>query len=152
MDQRKATLALASLFISGSAVFFSPAAFAEPAAAPGKVIQSGRASWYGPGFHGKSTANGERYDQSDRTAAHRTLQMPAVVRVTNLDNGQSTIVRVNDRGPFARNRVIDLSRTAAQEIDMIGRGEIPDGSCVAMNSGWDRRAKARSTATRTQPA
>jgi rare lipoprotein A len=86
------------------------------------LVETGVASWYGPGFHGKSTANGERYDQSDRTAAHRTLQMPSVVRVTNLDNGQSTIVRINDRGPFARNRIIDLSRTAAQEIDMIGRG------------------------------
>jgi rare lipoprotein A len=84
--------------------------------------ETGVASWYGPGFHGKSTANGERYDQADRTAAHRTLQMPAVVRVTNLDNGMSTVVRINDRGPFARSRVIDLSRTAAQEIDMIGRG------------------------------
>ncbi len=86
------------------------------------LVETGVASWYGPGFHGKATANGERYDQSDRTAAHRTLQMPSVVRVTNLDNGQSTIVRINDRGPFARNRIIDLSRTAAQEIDMIGRG------------------------------
>jgi rare lipoprotein A len=84
--------------------------------------ETGVASWYGPGFHGKSTANGERYDQADRTAAHRTLQMPAVVRVTNLDNGMSTVVRINDRGPFARSRIIDLSRTAAQEIDMIGRG------------------------------
>ena len=86
------------------------------------LTETGVASWYGPGFHGKSTANGERYDQADRTAAHRTLQMPAVVRVTNLDNGLSTVVRVNDRGPFARSRVIDLSRTAAQEIDMIGKG------------------------------
>lgn len=86
------------------------------------LTETGVASWYGPGFHGKSTANGERYDQSDRTAAHRTLQMPAVVRVTNLDNGLSTVVRVNDRGPFARSRVIDLSRTAAQEIDMVGKG------------------------------
>jgi rare lipoprotein A len=86
------------------------------------LTETGVASWYGPGFHGKSTANGERYDQSDRTAAHRTLQMPAIVRVTNLENGRSTVVRVNDRGPFARARVIDLSRTAAEEIDMIGKG------------------------------
>ena len=86
------------------------------------LTETGTASWYGPGFHGKSTANGERYDQADRTAAHRTLQMPAIVRVTNLENGRSTVVRVNDRGPFARSRVIDLSRTAAEEIDMVGRG------------------------------
>lgn len=86
------------------------------------LAETGTASWYGPGFHGKSTANGERYDQTDRTAAHRTLQMPAIVRVTNLENGRSTVVRVNDRGPFARSRVIDLSRTAAEEIDMVGKG------------------------------
>jgi rare lipoprotein A len=85
-------------------------------------VETGVASWYGPGFHGKSTANGERYDQTDRTAAHRTLQMPSVVRVTNLSNGLSTVVRINDRGPFASNRVIDLSRTAAQELDVIRNG------------------------------
>ena len=84
--------------------------------------ETGVASWYGPGFHGKSTANGERYDQGDRTAAHRTLQMPAIVRVTNLDNGMSTVVRINDRGPFARSRIIDLSRTAAQELDVVRNG------------------------------
>ena len=85
-------------------------------------VETGVASWYGPGFHGKSTANGERYDQTERTAAHRTLQMPSIVRVTNLDNGLSTVVRINDRGPFARSRVIDLSRTAAQELDIIRSG------------------------------
>lgn len=85
-------------------------------------VETGVASWYGPGFHGKSTANGERYDQRDHSAAHRTLQMPAIVRVTNLDNGLSTVVRVNDRGPYARSRIIDLSRAAAQEIGMIGAG------------------------------
>jgi rare lipoprotein A len=85
-------------------------------------VETGVASWYGPGFHGKSTANGEPYDQSARTAAHRTLQMPAIVRVTNLDNGMSTVVRINDRGPFARSRIIDLSRTAAQELDIVRTG------------------------------
>ena len=85
-------------------------------------VETGVASWYGPGFHGKSTANGEAYDQSARTAAHRTLQMPAIVRVTNLDNGMSTVVRINDRGPFARSRIIDLSRTAAQELDIVRNG------------------------------
>jgi len=85
-------------------------------------VETGVASWYGPGFHGKSTANGERYDQSERTAAHRTLQMPAIVRVTNLDNGMSTVVRINDRGPFARSRIIDLSRAAAQELDVVRNG------------------------------
>src|SRR5262245_3183905 len=71
-------------------------------------VETGVASWYGPGFHGKYTANGEVYDQTDHTAAHRTLQMPSVIRVTNLETGASTIVRVNDRGPFARARVLDL--------------------------------------------
>jgi rare lipoprotein A len=85
-------------------------------------VETGVASWYGPGFHGKSTANGERYDQADRTAAHRTLQMPSIVRVTNVANGQSTVVRINDRGPFASSRVIDLSRTAAQELDIVRNG------------------------------
>lgn len=85
-------------------------------------VETGVASWYGPGFHGKSTANGERYDQSDRTAAHRTLQMPSIVRVTNLENGRSTVVRINDRGPFARSRIIDLSRSAAQELDIVRNG------------------------------
>ena len=84
--------------------------------------ETGVASWYGPGFHGKSTANGERYDQAERTAAHRTLQMPSIVRVTNLSNGLSTVVRINDRGPYASSRVIDLSRTAAQELDIVRSG------------------------------
>jgi len=85
-------------------------------------VETGVASWYGPGFHGKSTANGETYDQSDHTAAHRTLQMPSVVRVTNLDNGRSTVVRVNDRGPYARGRILDVSRAAAEELDMTHSG------------------------------
>jgi rare lipoprotein A len=85
-------------------------------------VETGVASWYGPGFHGKNTANGEVYDQSDHTAAHRTLQMPSVLRVTNLDNGRSTVVRVNDRGPFARSRVLDVSRAAAEELDMTRNG------------------------------
>ncbi len=85
-------------------------------------VETGVASWYGPGFHGKATANGEQYNQEDHTAAHRTLQMPAIVRVTNLDNGRSTVVRVNDRGPYARSRVIDLSRAAAQDLDIVRNG------------------------------
>jgi len=85
-------------------------------------VETGVASWYGPGFHGHSTANGETYDQRDHTAAHRTLQMPSIVRVTNLENGRSTVVRINDRGPYARSRVIDLSRAAAQDLDMLRHG------------------------------
>ncbi len=77
-------------------------------------IETGIASWYGPGFHGKKTANGEIYDQYDLTAAHRTLPLPSMVRVTNLGNGRSITVRINDRGPFANNRIIDLSRHSAE--------------------------------------
>lgn len=76
--------------------------------------ETGIASWYGPGFHGKDTANGEEYDQNDLTAAHRTLPMPSAVRVTNLENGRSIVLRINDRGPFARGRIIDVSRRGAQ--------------------------------------
>jgi rare lipoprotein A len=84
--------------------------------------ESGMASWYGPGFHGKRTANGEAYDQHAMTAAHRTLPMPSVVRVTNLDNGSTVILRVNDRGPFAHNRILDVSRAAAERLDMVRSG------------------------------
>ncbi|WP_120496695.1 septal ring lytic transglycosylase RlpA family protein [Kiloniella sp. EL199] len=76
--------------------------------------ETGIASWYGPGFDGKKTANGEIYDQYALTAAHRTLPMPSLVRVTNLGNGRSIKLRVNDRGPFSNNRIIDVSRRAAQ--------------------------------------
>lgn len=76
--------------------------------------ETGIASWYGPTFYGKKTANGETFDAQDLTAAHRTLPMPVNVRVTNLGNGKSLILRVNDRGPFARNRIIDVSERAAE--------------------------------------
>lgn len=76
--------------------------------------ETGIASWYGEDFHGKATANGERYDMHALTAAHRTLPMPVVVRVTNMENGRSLRLRVNDRGPFARGRIIDVSQRAAQ--------------------------------------
>jgi len=83
----------------------------------------GIASWYGPGFHGKKTANGEIFDQNKISAAHRTLPMPSIVRVTNLDNGiVLENIRVNDRGPFAGNRIIDLSKKAAQELAFVNSG------------------------------
>lgn len=84
--------------------------------------ETGVASWYGQQFHGKSTANGEIFDMNELTAAHRTLQMPAVVRVTNLENGRSVLLRINDRGPFARNRVIDVSRRGAQLLGFMEKG------------------------------
>jgi rare lipoprotein A len=88
--------------------------------------ESGIASWYGPGFHAKYTANGEVYDQNDVTAAHKTLPMPSLVRVTNLDNGRSLVVRVNDRGPFVSGRIIDLSHRSAQllGVDRVGTAKV----------------------------
>jgi rare lipoprotein A len=88
----------------------------------GTTIDSGVASWYGPNFHGKPTANGEVFNQNELTAAHRTLPFNTLVRVTNLDNGKVVTVRINDRGPYAHNRIIDLSYEAARQIDMIGPG------------------------------
>jgi rare lipoprotein A len=79
--------------------------------------ETGIASWYGEDFHGKSTANGETYDMAALTAAHRTLPLPTIVRVTNLQNGKSILLRVNDRGPYARGRIIDVSKHAA---DLLG--------------------------------
>lgn len=84
--------------------------------------ETGIASWYGPNFHGKSTANGESFDQNAITGAHRTLPMPCLVRVTNLENGRSLVIRVNDRGPFAHGRIIDLSRRSAQLLGMEATG------------------------------
>jgi len=85
-------------------------------------VEEGVASWYGPGFHGKTTANGEKYNQYAMTAAHKILPLGTQVRVTRLDNGRSILVRVNDRGPFVDDRVIDLSRAAATRLNMMGTG------------------------------
>ncbi len=88
--------------------------------------ETGIASWYGPGFHEKYTANGEIYDQNDLTAAHKTLPLPSFVRVTNLDNGRALVLRINDRGPYARGRIIDVSRRGAQLLgfDTIGTAKV----------------------------
>jgi rare lipoprotein A len=84
--------------------------------------ETGVASWYGEKFHGRSTANGEKFDMNELTAAHRTLPMPSLVRVINLDNGRALKLKVNDRGPFARGRIIDVSRRAAQLLGFRYRG------------------------------
>lgn len=89
---------------------------------PPRAVQEGIASWYGPGFHGKPTTSGEVYDQNDMTAAHPSLPLGTRVAVTNLENGRSVEVRINDRGPFARSRVIDVSYAAARVLGMIGPG------------------------------
>ncbi len=88
-------------------------------------MQTGVASWYGPGFHGRTSASGAVYDQHGFTAAHQTLPLGARVMVTNLNNGKSAEVTINDRGPFAKGRIIDLSYAAAQSLGMIGAGTAP---------------------------
>ncbi len=96
----------------------------EPTRAPGTVVMttSGTASWYGPKFHGRTTASGEPFDMHDLTAAHRTLPFGTLARVTNAANNRSVVVRINDRGPFHGKRVIDLSRKAARAIGLMRRG------------------------------
>lgn len=84
--------------------------------------EEGIASWYGPGFHGRMTASGEEFDTKEMTCAHRTLPMPSLLRVENLDNGRTAVVRVNDRGPFAKNRIIDLSSAAADKLGVKATG------------------------------
>ncbi|MGC1627142.1 MAG: septal ring lytic transglycosylase RlpA family protein [Candidatus Acidiferrales bacterium] len=100
----------------------APPAIERQPAVPGEYLEEGVASWYGIPFNGHRTSNGEIYDMHQFTAAHRTLPFNCVVRVTNLDNGKQTDVRINDRGPFVANRVIDLSLSAAQAIEMVGPG------------------------------
>ena len=102
-----------------------PSAAERRPAVPGEYVEEGVASWYGIPFDGHRTSNGEIYDMHQFTAAHKTLPFGAIVRVTNLRNGRQTEVRINDRGPFVADRVIDLSLSAAQAIDMVGPGTAP---------------------------
>jgi rare lipoprotein A len=102
-----------------------PSKVSLPASTASRPVQTGVASWYGPGFHGKPTASGTIYDQGDLTAAHQTLPLGTRVAVTNLDNGSSIEVTINDRGPFAKGRIIDLSYAAGQALGMIGPGTVP---------------------------
>jgi rare lipoprotein A len=98
---------------------------AIPAAAEEtQPIQAGAASWYGPGFHGKGTANGETFNTNALTAAHKTLPFGTEVRVTNERTGKSVVVRINDRGPYAHGRVIDLSKAAAEAVGIEGVGQV----------------------------
>jgi rare lipoprotein A len=89
---------------------------------PVGFIERGEASWYGPGFHGNKTANGERYDMHKLTAAHRTLPLGSVAIVHSLASGRHVTVRINDRGPFAKGRILDLSLAGAQALGMVGNG------------------------------
>jgi rare lipoprotein A len=102
-------------------------ACSRPPVSPAQLTvfrQVGEASWYGPTFHGKTTANGERYNMLEMTAAHQTLPFNTLVRVTNLQNGFSAVVRINDRGPFLKGRILDLSYTAARALGANGPGVI----------------------------
>lgn len=101
------------------------AAVLKPAAKPpAAALHIGKASWYGPGLTGKKTASGEIFDDGKFTAAHRTLPLGSTAKVTNLSNGKSVKVAINDRGPFAVNRIIDLSRAAARAIGMVDDGVV----------------------------
>lgn len=118
-------LLLGSLLVIGTAAGFHfdvrplPGERASPVDRP---VQMGPASWYGPGFHGRQTANGERFDQDAMTMAHRSMKFGTCVRVTRVDTGASVLVRVNDRGPYVPPRIADLSRGAAAELGMLQRG------------------------------
>jgi len=96
----------------------------EPAAADVPVVETGIASWYGHPFHGRRTANGEVYDMNAMTAAHRTMPLPSYAKVRNVANGREIVVRVNDRGPFKAERIIDLSRAAARKLRISGLGRV----------------------------
>lgn len=109
------------------------------------AVQVGQASWYGPKFHGRTTANGERFDMDRPSAAHKTLPFGTVVEVHNLDNGRKIQVRINDRGPFIRGRILDLSRAAAREIGMIGRGVVDIELALVSWPRANGRASGRSS-------
>jgi rare lipoprotein A len=114
---------------------------------PGSSTQRGVASWYGPGFHGNPTANGERYNMWALTAAHRTLPFGTQIHVQSVGTGKSVIVRINDRGPFIRGRVIDLSYGAARELAMIGKGteEVILTVIHSSSTGFSHNVSKRST-------
>ncbi|WP_439859645.1 septal ring lytic transglycosylase RlpA family protein [Pseudomonas sp. MBLB4136] len=107
------------------ALFALLAGCAGQRVADGGYSAEGKASYYGARHHGKKTASGERFDQHALTAAHRSLPFGSRVRVTNLRNDKTVVVRINDRGPYARGRIIDLSKKAAERLDMLRAGVVP---------------------------
>jgi rare lipoprotein A len=113
-----------ALYIIGTVVIVSVAVFLSFF---GPYYETGIASWYGPGFHGNLTANGEVYDMNGISAAHKTLPFGTVVRVIDRETGRSIVVRINDRGPFVEGRIIDLSKGAAEKLGMVERGIIQVG-------------------------
>lgn len=108
--------------------------YAQTSGSYSEFMEEGTASWYGPGFHGRKTANGERFDTQELTCAHKSLPFNTILKVTNLENGRYTIVRVNDRGPFIRGRIIDLSNAAKNEIGMGGLAKVRIETYEPVNS------------------
>jgi rare lipoprotein A len=121
--------------IAGAALALLAACVPRRPVVGGGAIQTGEASWYGPDFHGKQTSNREVYDMFELTAAHNTLPFGTRVMVTNLSNGRAVVVRINDRGPFLKNRIIDLSYAAARLLDMVGSGVAPVRLDILKGSG-----------------
>ena len=107
----------------------------KPVAQIKSAIDDGKASWYGPNFHGNLTASGERYNMHELTAAHPSLPFNTKVWVENKDNGRMVLVRINDRGPYASNRIIDLSKAAAEKLDMMGSG-VASVKLYPVSSHW----------------
>ncbi len=108
--------------------------FGQTSGSNSEYMEEGTASWYGPGFHGRKTANGERFNTNDMTCAHKSLPFNTLLKVTNLENGRYTIVRVNDRGPFVHGRIVDLSNAAKTEIGMGGLAKVRIESYKPVNS------------------
>ncbi len=113
-------------------------------------MQTGMASWYGRGFHGRKTANGERYNMHELTCASKHLPFGTMLEVTNLDNGEKVVVRVNDRGPYIKKRIIDLSYAAAKQIRMLHKGQAKveiretseENNTFSLNDSFDRQLRA----------
>lgn len=108
--------------------------YAQTSGSYSEFMEEGTASWYGPGFHGRKTANGERFDTQELTCAHKSLPFNTILKVTNLENGRYTIVRVNDRGPYVRGRIVDLSNAAKNEIGMGGLAKVRIETYEPVNS------------------
>ena len=117
--RRRFTGFLGAVLLSAVAV-----SAALPTEASASSNQVGQASWYGPGFHGKRTASGERFNQHALTAAHRSLPLGCQAKITNLRNGRTVLVTINDRGPYGGGRIIDLSRAAARQLAMGGTAPV----------------------------
>ena len=150
---RRRTLAVAALAV---VVAGCSGVHREPTAAQPDAERLGTASWYGPGFEGRRTASGERFDQRAFTAAARSFPIGTRLRVTNLANGRSAVVRVNDRGPFAHDRALDVSYASARALDMVGRGtarvRIEPVDAVSSASPVRRRPQSSLRAVRSSHA